>query len=396
MKTILFSCCLFLVIAMYSACREQQGNLCSFTKAVSVPSEQIILQDMACPVYIGGYGSSMAYNDKDSTFWLLTDRGPNVDGPTPESKIFPLPDYTPHIGIFKPEGDSLKLFRKIFLKDSTGLEFSGLPNTQGDGKTGETAYNLNGQVIRNDKRRGIDPEGLALAPDGTFWVSDEYGPYLMHFDHKGELIEELSPFNGKLPSHYKFRRPNRGMEGLTISTDGQTLYGIMQSPLNEPDGQKTPFSEFIPVLVVNPVTLAYKEYSYALENPENGVSEITYVNDTTFLVLERDSKFPDNGKTFKRIYRIILTPQADITNPVRKELACDLLQAIPGYAHDKPEGMALISNSILSIINDDDFGITASKNSSATVIPKRQKNHLLDKNKLYFIPLQSLYKTPTK
>lgn len=372
-------------ILLLAACRETRKNKFAFPERASVASEKVIVHDSLAAVYIGGYGSSMAYNAKDSTFWLLTDRGPNVDGPTSESKVFPLPDYTPHVGVFRLQGDSLVLLHRIFLKDSTGMEFSGLPNADGDGKTGETAYDLNGRIIRNVERRGIDPEGLALAPDGTFWVSDEYGPYLLHFTSDGRLIEERSPFNGKLPVHYLHRRPNRGMEGLTMSPDGRLLVGMMQSPLNVPEGQPSVFSEFIPIIAIDLVTNDYVEYRYKPEDPANGVSEIAYLNDTTFLVLERDGKFPTNGEGFKRIYRISLSSRTDV--PVKKELACDLLQVLPGYAHDKPEGMTFVGDSLLCVVNDDDFGITASGQTEVSFGPKLRKDKQRDTNEVYFIRL---------
>ena len=56
-------------------------------------------------VLYGGYGSDLAYDAADSTYWLLTDRGPNVDGPTKESKVFLNPGFNPHIGVFKLQGD---------------------------------------------------------------------------------------------------------------------------------------------------------------------------------------------------------------------------------------------------------------------------------------------------
>lgn len=133
--------------------------------------------------------------------------GPHVDGATTHSKVFPLADYTPHIGVFKWKGDTLSLIRKISLKENDSTCFCGLPRSTGEGITGEKAYAPGGCEIITPERKGIDTEGLALSPDGTFWVSDEYGPYLLHFDADGILIEEYSPFNGKLPAHYALRQP---------------------------------------------------------------------------------------------------------------------------------------------------------------------------------------------
>jgi hypothetical protein len=63
-------------------------------------------------------------------------------------------------------------------------------------------------------------------------VSDEYGPFIVHFDAKGKELERLSPFDATLPKELSMRSPNQGMEGLTITPDGTTLVGVMQSALN--------------------------------------------------------------------------------------------------------------------------------------------------------------------
>jgi hypothetical protein len=36
-----------------------------------------------------------------------------------------------------------------------------------------------------------------------------------------------------------------------------------------------------------------------------------------------------------------------------------MLESISGYAHDKPEGLALVKGNLLAIVNDDDFAISA-------------------------------------
>jgi hypothetical protein len=39
----------------------------------------------------------------------------------------------------------------------------------------------------------IDGEGLALGNDGTFWISDEYGPYVYQFKPNGKMITAIRP-----------------------------------------------------------------------------------------------------------------------------------------------------------------------------------------------------------
>ena len=390
-----------LLLATAVGCSVPKKENSAYPEFASVAAKTIYLNEHETPIYIGGYGSSMVYNSVDSCFYLLADRGPNVDGTTPESKVFPILDYAPTIGKFRLVGDSLFLIRSIVLKDEMRNNLTGLPNSEGDGVTGEVAYNINGDVIKNHTL-GLDTEGLAIAPDGTFWVSDEYAPFVLQFSSNGVLLQKFSPSNG-LPDYYAKRRPNRGMEGLTISKDGTKLYGIMQSPLYYPSKETKDNSVNVRILEIELASKSTREFIYQIESPKNIVSEISYVNDSTLLVLERDSKFPKDGKGFKKVYSISINGAADVSNcemelltneelanqnliPVQKSLLVDLLVAIPGYRHDKPEGITLIGDSILCVVNDDDFGINAT--SDGKYEPKVDANGNLDKNVVYFIPIK--------
>jgi glycerophosphoryl diester phosphodiesterase len=35
----------------------------------------------------------------------------------------------------------------------------------------------------------LDPESFVRAPDGTFWISDEFGPFLVHVAADGRVLE---------------------------------------------------------------------------------------------------------------------------------------------------------------------------------------------------------------
>lgn len=367
-----------------SACRRSGGQEAErWPKRLAVPEEKVAVSD-GITVSLGGFGSSMAYRASDSTFWLLTDRGPNVDGKDAVSKVFVLPDYAPCVGVFKWKGDTLEKIRQITLKDEMGNDFCGLPNVKGDGVTGEIAYNLKGDEISSG-RRGLDPEGLALMPDGTFWVSDEYGPFVIHFDAEGNWLEELSPFNGGLPTRYANRRPNRGMEGLAATKEGGKLFGIMQAPLmGESDGGR---GLYLPLWEYSLADSVTREYAYPLDNEENGVSELCCLNDTTLLVLERDGRFPGKGvKAAKLIYRVTLPKAPEDAWPIlKKTLEIDILQAIPDYPHDKAEGICLLNDSIVGVVNDDDFGVNSPTSPDGSVVPKLDACGQLDRNEICLI-----------
>src|SRR5262249_3564037 len=125
-----------------------------------------------------------------------------------------------------------------------------------------------------------------------------------------------------LPQVLKNRIVNKGMEGLTVTPDGKMLVGIMQSPLangvSSSDAGKSSVLRIV-TFSLDPVTFGQtKQYAYVLDSPSAGVSEITAISNTEFLVDERDGKFPGDpggASTIKNIYRINLADATDISDP---------------------------------------------------------------------------------
>jgi hypothetical protein len=367
----------------------------------------------------GGFGSSLAPDpNAPGYFYLLTDRGPNTDNNDPAQKVFPMPDFSPQIGRFRLVGDRLVLVKIIELKTATGRRITGLPNPR-RGNSGEVAVDLKGRELGTDPD-GLDTEGLVALKDGTFWISDEYGPWLVHVDANGRVIERVGPFPGEksLPKVLALRRPNRGMESLTVTPDGKTLVGMMQNPLDNPDPGIRKTSRLNRILVWDPRSGASKQYAYLLDATSAVVSEIAAVTDTVFLVLERDQLYPGDPKspsTLKRVYRIDLAGATEISDPadgpngrlvngrtleqlsdaelkqagivsVGKELVVDLLK-VPGFAHDKAEGLAVVNDRMIAVSNDDDFGIVP--DGKGGIAPKTLPGagDRVDGNRVYFIKL---------
>lgn len=431
MKKAILSSCLILTVSLYS-CKKNNGG--TITGNMTYPdmaeaSDPAVLMTAAngVKVYNGGFGSAVAADPNDpAVFYLLTDRGPNADGPADNIKVFGKPDFTPQIGKFRLKEGKLVLEQTILLKNAAGVNLNGLPNLTGAGSTDETAIDLNGTVLSPSKD-GLDSEGLVRAADGSFWVSDEYGPHLVHFDPSGKTIERINPFGDgtggrKLPAVLARRKPNRGMEGLTITPDGKTLVGIMQSPMFNPSKAEVKGSVVLRILTFDIATGATKQYAYLQENASlTGVSEILAVNNTTFLTLERDGDYggaPTSPSTFKKVFKIDISQATDISDvansaagklfggktpeqlkdlaglqtagiiPVTKTVVLDLLKDLPSvYPHDKAEGMTLVNGNTLVISNDDDFGvIPGDKGSFAPkILPA---TNIVDRNRLYFVKIK--------
>lgn len=364
----------------------------------------------------GGYGSAIAPHPTNSNqFYVLTDRGPVAPykGEEGKGKIFPFPEYSPRIGLFQLNANGkISAVKEIVFKTPQGRPITGLPNPENLGGTGEVPYDVSGDVIRNQLGEiktdnfGLDSEGLVALKDGTFWVSDEYGPHLVHFDKNGQEIERINPFKHdsrtifNLPTELSSRDKNHGMEGLAVTPDQKTLVGIMQSALKNPNKDASD-SKLTRIVTINLETGDIGQYLYKQDKAKKSNCEITALSATQFLVLERDAKFLNGSsekdpsdKALKLIYKIDLSTATNLeTLPmtqgffqhetlgltiegksleeyvieegwdglntkgiksVQKTLLVDMVQEI-NYPHDKMEGLWVIDEHTLGILNDDDF-----------------------------------------
>lgn len=334
-----------------------------------------------------GFGSALAFKNINSDgtieFYALTDRGPNADipkylkdGKSVPGKFFPAPNFTPSIGILKVDNKKAEIIDKIELKDSTGKNITGLPLPLNRiGSTGEVALDLNMNSLGYDIN-GLDPEGIAIDKDGNFWISDEYGPFIIKVDKNGKILEKLEPGNG-LPEIVKHRIPNRGIEGLTIDKNGN-IYATVQSTLNV-DGKTKDTAIFTRVLKINPDTKEVKTFAYPIDknyksNSAAKIGDIYAVDENKLLIIEQGKQ---KGKMENLIYLVDFSKADDITtlgnleskgNDLKiklgeKKLVVDLRKH--GWDTEKAEGLTLLpDNKTIAIINDNDFGMAISEDVS--------------------------------
>lgn len=175
-------------------------------------------------------------------------------------------------------------------------------------------------------RVSLDTEGLVLASDGSFWVSDEYGPYIYHFGPAGAMISAIAPpeafiphrngsisFSADSPPIYDpnevivpadpsaGRANNKGFEGLSLSPDGKTLNVLIQSALDQEGGASGSTRRYARFLqydisdASSPVYLSEHVVPLPLYTSGKGntkvaaQSEIHALSSSQFLVLARDS-----------------------------------------------------------------------------------------------------------
>lgn len=341
-----------------------------------------------------GFGSGLAYTGFGNRYLAMEDRGPNkyqYEG----GKAF---DFTTsYVNRFQvvdvdvtPAGNAWKV--GVTLVGTTVLS----------NEAGEHFIGISSAFTQADPNRNLrlDSEGIRVAPDGTVWISDEYGPVIYHFDQQGKRIDTLEVPQGfliakpartqaeemKPGNNQSGRYTNRGAEGLALSPDGKTLLVALQSALVQDGGMSSRKARFLVYDLTQPKK-APRQFVYECDSTKLAVSEVLAINDHQFLVDERDGTPGPAGS--KLLYFIDLTQgiaPTDVTGveklpadgdttstivPLRKTLFADVSKLLntakpyttAGGLPDKIEGYAFgpdlpDGRHLLLATNDNDFADT--------------------------------------
>jgi len=194
-------------------------------------------------------------------------------------------------------------------------------------------------------RLTLDSEGLILdtraGKEGTGWVSDEYGPYIYHFNASKEidgivtLPQAIIPHNPVGTTNFNTgnlngRRENQGMEGIAISPDGTRLFAMLQSATLQDSGAGNPGRSNTRILVYDITgsdlpTDPIDQYVLQLPRIDTDLSgtvdrtgaqsSILSLSNTELLILSRDGNgrgANNNSPVFKSILLANLPTGTDI------------------------------------------------------------------------------------
>ena len=162
----------------------------------------------------------------------------------------------------------------------------------------------------------FDPESMQVAPDGTFWFGDEFGPFLLHTDDNGRLLHAPIPTPGvKAPQNPTLaagETPNlassRGFEGMAISPNGKHLYPMLEGSTaqDKAAGLGSDLRIFeVTVDKGSGATFTGEFWRYRMEHPGNSLGDFIAVNNHQFLVLERDGGAGPTAR-FKAVFLVDL------------------------------------------------------------------------------------------
>jgi hypothetical protein len=263
--------------------------------------------------------------------WMLPDRGWNVEGTI---------DYRPRIHklavTIAPGKATMTLVDTIKLTDAAGAELTGLDPV----RVRAAANGFPEMPEAENGRVSLDPEAIAYNPDGTFFITDEYGPYIYRFSSQGRMLGAIRPPDAFIPrrkgaTNFSSNNPgpgaskpeppnpefgrqnNQGFEGMSLTPDGRMLVVILQSATRQDGGDTPETREHTRILFYDVSDLAapklVRENVVALPDfrDEQGrrriaaQSELLALDSNRFLLLSRDSNNGYGTRGATSLYRKI-------------------------------------------------------------------------------------------
>jgi len=212
----------------------------------------------------------------------------------------------------------------------------------------------------------FDVESFVRLADGSYWMGDEFGPYLLHFDRAGRLLQAPIPTPDVRAPENPAGNPNlpssKGFESLALSPDGRTLYPLLEGTV----AGDTPGS--LRLFEFDLASGAYtgKRLTYQLDDPALATTDAIAVDNNRFLVIERDNGQGDAAKV-KKVY---LVDKRD--GQLRKTLVADLLnlanpRGIAGFGDPfrfpfvTIEAVVILDDSTLGVLNDNNFPFSSGR-----------------------------------
>lgn len=226
----------------------------------------------------------------------------------------------------------------------------------------------------------FDIESMRVDRKGDLWFGEEFGPFLLHTDATGKVLEAPIPLPGVKSPDYppdtsapfagsaNLGRSN-GFEGMAISKDGRRLYPVLEGPVAGDDPQARRVYEF---------DIARSRYTgrrpdYRVADPRFLISDFTALDQHRFVALERDNSEGVAARHKQGFVVDLRNRRADGT--LAKRWVVDLLAlrdpaliSLPGRSGDiglgDPFSMPYVTiesvlplrGQRLAIVNDTNFG----------------------------------------
>ncbi len=299
-------------------------------------------------------GWSGLLNNHDGTFTALPDNGFGAKG---NSGDFVIGFYqvrpqfreqgngTTKPGLIKNEGFTPFNDRNNILNNGQGVDLLITADLEhyrhGDGMGQNSGIPVAADIKAGRLLTGydFDVESIARADDGSYWVGEEFGPFLLHFGPDGTLLEEPVPHPVLVsPNHpAALAQPatathgsSRGFESLAFDENNEFLYAVPEAAPVVNALRPVPGDErVLEIFQFDPKTSFYTgvNFKYRKDGPATGndivIGDMTNVGKDTYVLIERDGKFGAEAE-IKRLYIVDLN-ETDENGILKKRLLVDLL-----------------------------------------------------------------------
>jgi hypothetical protein len=226
----------------------------------------------------------------------------------------------------------------------------------------------------------FDIESFRIGRGGDLWFGDEFGPFLLHTDRTGRVLEAPIPLPDVKSPDYPADFPapfdgpanlasSNGFEGMALSEDGKKLYPTLEGPVAGDDPATRRMYEFD----LREGAYTEKRRTYRLADPSYLVSDLTALDERRLVALERDN-LQGAAAMHKQGFVVDLKRTAD-DGSLEKTPLVDLLDladpkliSLPGRPGDigladpfsmpyqTIEAVLPLGRGRLAIVNDTNFG----------------------------------------
>jgi hypothetical protein len=217
----------------------------------------------------------------------------------------------------------------------------------------------------------LDPESIRTDRDGSWWVGDEFGPFLVKTDRTGRVLRSEIGLEGVTAPENPHRGTSaptvgssRGFEGLAMAPSGRTLFALVEGTVTgDPPG----------TLRINEFDLLAERYTgrvirYRLAAGATNIGDMTAIDDRRFLVIERNGASGTGGpqRPFKKIFQVDLSATDD-QGTARKTEIVDLMnisdpddlnrdgQVTFTFPFTTIEDVLVVDATTLLVINDNNY-----------------------------------------
>ncbi len=183
----------------------------------------------------------------------------------------------------------------------------------------------------------FDIESVRRTRNGDFWFGEEFGPFLLHTDATGKVLEApIQPPAGVQAPQNPYRtgpetlQSSRGFEGMALGANGRTLYPIVEGPLLADRDGAAPFRRLIFEFDTRHREYTGHTWQYRTDTLAPGVApyvigDFTALDRHRFIAIERDDfQGTDPQLAQKKLYLVDLR-RTDAEGYLRKTLVADLL-----------------------------------------------------------------------